>query len=146
MNRLQRIIKQGAFIALCCTMAACASGPRFSEMSVTIPSLAADSGRIYVYRTTVLGAAIQPSVKVNGEVVGSAVPDGFFYIDRPPGNYKITTSTEVDRDLSLTLDAAQTRYVRLGISMGFFVGHVYPELVDDAQGQSDLGTLHYTAK
>jgi hypothetical protein len=146
MELLERIAKSGAFFAFCLTLAACASGPRFLEMSGNIPSLAADGGRIYIYRTTVLGAAVQPSVKLNGEVVGSAVPDGFFYVDRPPGSYKITTSTEVDRDLSLTLEAAETRYVRLEISMGFFIGHVYPTLVDNAEGQSDVSTLRYTGQ
>lgn len=134
----------------CCllalSMAACASGPTFSEMSGKIPTLDGGNGRIYVYRTTALGAALQPSVKVNGEVVGDAVPRGFFYVDRPAGSYKITTSTEVERNLSLTLDSGQTRYVRLGISIGFLVGHVYPELVDDAEGQKDIADLHYTGK
>ncbi len=123
--------------------AACASGPQYSQMQSSLPALSADSGRIFVYRSTVLGAAIQPSVKINGAVVGSAVPRGFFYADRPPGDYEITTITEVTRTLSLHLDAGQTRYVRLGISMGFFVGHVYPELVDDATGASEIQELHF---
>jgi len=146
MNIPKRIANLAAFCVLCLMLAACAGGPRFSEMSGNIPNLGADNGRIYIYRTTVLGAAIQPDVRVNGVVVGSAAPQGFFYVDRPPGNYKISTSTEVDRDLSLTLESGQTRYVRLGISMGFFVGHVYPELVDDAEGKQDISTLHYTGK
>jgi hypothetical protein len=146
MNLLKRITRLSAFLALCLTMGACASGPRFSEMSSTIPSLAGDSGRIYIYRTSVLGAAIQPSVRVNGDVVGKAVPEGFFYVDRAPGNYTIATSTEVDRNLSLTLEAAQTRYVLLRVSMGFFVGHISPELVDKVKGQSEVNTLHYTGK
>ena len=124
-------------------LAACANGPQFSQMQSSLPALSADNGRIFVYRSTVLGAAIQPSVKINGDAVGSAVPRGFFYIDRPPGDYEITTITEVTRTLSLHLDAGQTRYVRLGISMGFFVGHVYPELVDDTTGASEIQELHY---
>ncbi len=124
-------------------LAACANGPQFSQMQSSLPALSADNGRIFVYRSTVLGAAIQPSVKINGDAVGSAVPRGFFYIDRPPGDYEIPTTTEVTRTLSLHLDAGQTRYVRLGISMGFFVGHVYPELVDDTTGASEIQELHY---
>lgn len=54
------------------------------------------------------------------------------------------TSTEVDRSLSLTLEAGQTRYVRLGISFGFFVGHVYPELVDTSVGEEEIKELSYT--
>ena len=127
-------------------LAACASGPQFSQMQADLRAVSADQGRIFIYRSTALGAAIQPSVKVNGDVVGSAVPRGFFYVDRPPGDYEITTTTEVTRTLSLKLEAGQTRYVRLGASFGFFVGHIYPELVDDAVGASEIQDLHYIGK
>jgi hypothetical protein len=52
----------------------------------------------------------------------------------------------VDRKLSLTLDAGQTRYVRLNISMGFFVGHVYPELVNLDVGQKEIHDCRYIGK
>lgn len=116
----------------------CASGPKFAEMKSSIPALDASQGRIYFYRTAVVGAAVQPSVKLNGESVGKAVPKGFFYIDRAPGNYTVETSTEVTRRLSLTLDPGQARYVRLNIALGFFVGHVYPELVETATGEKEI--------
>lgn len=121
----------------------CATGKNFAEMRQSIPPLPPDQGRIFIYRTVVLGAAVQPSVKVNGQVVGSAKPQGFFYVDRPPGEYRISTETEVLRTLSLTLEPGQVRYVRLGISIGFFVGHVYPELVEDAVGQSEIADCRY---
>ena len=136
-----------AWAALCLVslcLIGCAGGPRYDEVSARIPPLAAGNGRIYIYRTAVVGAAVQPSVKINDEVVGSAKPKGFFYVDRPVGEYKITTSTEVERILSLSLEEGQTRYVRLGISIGFFIGHVYPELVDNARGEKDVSALHYT--
>ncbi len=53
------------------------------------------------------------------------------------------TSTEVDRSLSFTLDAGQTRYVRLNISMGFFVGHIYPELVEPEVGAKEIVECSY---
>ena len=135
-----------AAIFLAFFLAGCATGPKFSEISSSIKEPAADKGRIYIYRTAVLGAAVQPEVKLNGEVVGKAVPNGFFYVDRGPGDYKITTSTEVDRHLSLTLDKDQTRYVRLNISMGFFVGHVYPELVENSVGKQEIQQCSYTGR
>ena len=128
-------------------LAACAtSGPKFSEMAPAMSPVNADMGRIYFYRTTVLGAAVQPSVRLNGEVVGKAVPNGFFYVDSPPGNYQVATETEVERKLTFTLEAGQVRYVRLNISMGFFVGHVYGELVDETKGLKDIADLHYTGE
>lgn len=125
-------------------LAACASGPKYADIAPTLEAPSTDAGRIYIYRTALLGAAVQPEVKLNGEVVGRAVPGGFFYLDRPPGNYEVVTSTEVDRTLSFTLEKGQTRYVRLEISFGFFVGHVYPELVESAVGAQEIKETSYT--
>jgi hypothetical protein len=135
------------FIAGCAAlMTGCASGPRYSALHSTEAPLAAGNGRIYLYRTAVLGAAVQPDVKVNDQVIGSAVPGGYFFIDRPAGNYQISTSTEVKRTLSLTLDPAQERYVRLNISMGFFVGHVWPELIDNQVAEKEINNCHFLGK
>ena len=101
-------------------MASCAaSGPKFTELSNSISTLPPDTGRIFIYRTSFLGAGVQPEVKLNGEIIGKAIPQGFFYADRKPGNYEVLTSTEVDRRLSLTLNSGQVRYVRLDVSFGF---------------------------
>jgi hypothetical protein len=125
-------------------MTGCASGPKYSQMKASFPAVAQDNGRIFFYRTAMLGAAVQPAVKVNGEEVGTAKPEGFFYVDRPPGNYTVETSTEVKRQLSMNLETNQTRYVRLNISIGFFVGHVYPELIENAAGENEILDCHYT--
>src|SRR5215813_7767848 len=134
-------------VAASLLLSACAtSGPKFSQMGSTLAATKPDTGRIYFYRTTALGAAVQPSVRLNGEVVGKAVPNGFFYVDSPPGNYQVATETEVERKLTFTLEAGQVRYVRLNISMGFFVGHVYGELVDESKGLKEIEDLHYTGE
>ena len=119
-------------------------GPSFSELAPSINELPSNTGRIYLYRTTVLGAALQPNIKINNEVAGKSIARGFFYVDKEPGNYEIMTSTEVDRKLSLVLEEGQTRYVRFGVSMGFFVGHVYPELVSSKVGRQEFQECKYT--
>jgi predicted small lipoprotein YifL len=125
-------------------LAGCATkGPKFNELSPSMANMAPETSRIYIYRISVLGAAVQPAVKLNDEVIGKAVPNGFFYVDKEPGNYTIKTSTEVERQLSLTLEKGQTRYVRLNISLGFFVGHVYPELVDAQVGEKEIQECRY---
>ena len=131
------------FLSVSLLLPGCATGPKFMEVASTFNKLVPEEGRIYIYRTAVLSAAVQPEVKLNGEVIGKAVPSGFFYVDRTPGNYEILTSTEVDRKLSLTLDKGEARYVRLNISMGFFVGHVYPELVEPAVGEKEIQDCSY---
>ena len=125
-------------------MISCASsGPTYTEMVGQVPPLSGDNGRVYIYRTSVLGAAIQPAVELNGQSVGKAVPLGFFYVDCPPGNHRIATSTEVDRELTFTLDKGEVRYVRLDVSMGFFVGHVYPDLIEEEEAVEEIGSCHY---
>jgi hypothetical protein len=123
------------------------SGQKFSESAtLTATGPAPEMARIYFYRTMLLGVAVQPEVKVNGEVVGRAVPNGFFYVDRKPGNYEITTTTEVERKLSLTLDKGQTRYVKLSLSIGFVVGHVYPELIDNDVARKEMESTRLVEK
>lgn len=137
------LCKVAAILVAAVTLNGCASGPSMSQMQSSLPALAGDKGRIFIYRTSVLGAAIQPEVRVNGDVVGSAKPKGFMVVDRPAGQYQISSSTEVTRTLSLTLAPGQTRYVRLGVSMGFFAGHVYPELVEATEGARDLESCSF---
>jgi len=141
---MKRTVAAVLVLGAAALLSACASsGPKFSEMATSMSVSKPEMGRIYFYRTTVLGAAVQPDVRLNGEVVGKAVPHGFFYADRPAGNYQVATETEVERKLTFTLDAGQVRYVRLNISMGFFVGHVYGELVDEAKGQAEIVDMRY---
>ncbi len=142
-HRLAQLTFLAVFVLL---LAGCASGPKYTEVAGSFSTPSPELGRIFIYRTTALGGAVQPAVKLNGEVVGKAVPRGFFYVDVEPGNHKITTSTEVDRTLSLVVDKGQTRHVRLNISIGFFVGHVYPELVDNEVGSTEIKDLSYTGK
>lgn len=118
------------------------SGPKFSQAAVKAAS--ADMGRIYFYRTAQLGAAVQPEVKLNGVVVGRAVPNGWFYVDRKPGTYEITTTTEIQHKLTLALNQGQVRYVQLSVGIGLFVWQIYPKLMDDDIGRKEMQDLHLT--
>lgn len=134
-----------SFIGL--IMVSCAtSGPKYSEMVNSTPPLSNAEGRVYIYRTSALGAAVQPDVKLDGNVVGKAVAKGFFYVDLAAGNHRIATSTEVERELTFHVGEGQTRYVRLDVSMGFFVAHVYPDLVEEEKAVSEIGDCHYIGK
>lgn len=138
---------KGFRLFACClvalTLSACASGVKFTEMNPSTMPKDQDSGRIFFYRTTVLGAALQPDIRLNGTKVGDSIAQGFFYVDRPPGNYEIVTSTEVDRKVTFVLEKEQTRFVKFSVSMGFFVGHVYGELVDSAVGLEEIKECKY---
>jgi hypothetical protein len=103
-----------------------------------VPQLSTENGRIYFYRPSVHGAAIQPNIYLNGKVVGKAVSKGFFYVDTPLGEYKAVATTEVRRTLSFTLDKGETKYVLMQITMGFWVGHISCELVDETTALKEM--------
>ena len=138
-------IRAITFVAIVASLmlSACASGTKFTEMNATMVGSSPDMGRIYFYRTAMMGAAVQPEVRLNGEKVGKAVPNGFFYVDRPAGNYQVVTETEAEKKLTFTLEPGQVRYVRFGISMGFFVGRVYGELIDEDKAKSEIASTRY---
>lgn len=124
-----------------------ATGPKYSAYKHTIPAVPSDKGRIYFYRDdSMMGAAITPDIKLNNKVVGESLPGGFFFVDQAPGKCSVSTSTEVERTLEFTLAPAEVKYVRTSISMGFFVGHVYPELVGKADAEKALTDLSFAGK
>jgi hypothetical protein len=132
------------FLLLCAVvLAGCASGPKFSEIQSSLPALKPELGRIFFYRSSVLGAAIQPNILVNGDVVGEMVPMGFFFVDRSPGNYLVSAATEAEATLPLSLEPNQTQYVRGSISFGAFVGRPSFTLVDSMNALNEMQDLGY---
>lgn len=142
MNHVRRV-----FFALCfAAVAGCASGPKFSEMQSKMPNVKSGEGRIYVYRDSSFGAAIVPAVYVNGEEVGRSLLNSFFYVDRAPGEYKVSSTTEVEKSVSLALAAGESKFVRVSIGMGLFAGRPNFELVNEAGARTALQSLSYSGK
>jgi len=73
-------LKTVAILTGALLLTACASGPKFADVKSSIPPLAEDKARIYFYRPGSMGgAAVQPSILLNGEKVGNSKPGGFFH-------------------------------------------------------------------
>ncbi|MFH1336330.1 MAG: DUF2846 domain-containing protein [Candidatus Zixiibacteriota bacterium] len=136
---MRRVLTLVAVIIMVIGLGACASGPKFSTLKIDNAVPNAEMGRLFLYRITgMAGAAVQPDIILNGEKVGVSLPMGFFFLDLKPGEYKIATSTEVTRTVSLILEKGQNKYVRFSLGFGFFVGHVYGELVDEAEALKEI--------
>jgi hypothetical protein len=137
-----------AALAVAVLLSACAaSGPKLAELKSSMPMLSADQGRIYFYRSSsMMGAAIQPNIMLDGQVVGESKPGGFFFVDTAPGAKEVSTATEVEKKLTFTLEPGQTRYVRTAIGFGVVAGRVYPELVDSGTGDKELQETSYIGK
>ena len=140
--RLGRVV--ASILLLMATLIGCASGPTFAEIEMQLPALRADSGRIYIFRDGWIGLAVQPDIRINDEVVGTAKPDGFFFVDRPAGTYTVAVKTEAESKLVLSVAAGETKYVRLDVGIGVVVARFTPELVDEAEGCDAIRELHYT--
>ena len=121
----------------------CASGVKYADYENLIPALDTQQSRLYIYRVSAFGAAIQPEVRIDNFAVCKAVPEGFIFKDVRPGSHKVQCSTEVSRALSLTLKPGQTKYVRLDVSFGFIVGHISPKLIEEEVALKELKKCKY---
>jgi hypothetical protein len=143
MKRVARVLFAG--LAVSSLLAGCASGVKQAEMAASMPTLKSGDGRVYFMRSaSMFGAAIQPDVRLNGEVVGESKPGGFFFVDRPAGNYVASVSTETEKTLSFVLDAGETKYVRSSPGLGVLVWRVVLELETPEKAKEELPGLSYT--
>jgi hypothetical protein len=144
---MRTLIRMASSLAIAFVLVGCASGPKYPEVKSSLPALSAEQGRIWFYRSgTMFGSGIQPSVVLNGEKVGESTPGGFFIVDRPPGNYEVMLSTEVERKLTFTLDKGQERFVRMTVGLGVIVYRVYPELKNAEEARAEINGLSFTGK
>ena len=117
-----------------------------SEMAASArpAPLATGDARICFYRETWHALSVQPEVTIAGQVVGKAIPNEWFCVDRKPGAYEISTVSEPDHKASVTLASGQTRYASLEFTVTWFlVAHINPELVDNAVGEKGVAGLRY---
>ena len=134
-----------AFLAVAVLAGCAASGPLYKEISATIPAVPAGKGRVYFYRAdTMFGGAVTSDITLNKRVVGVSERGSFFYVDENPGNLVASASTEVERNLSFTLAAGETKYIKSTVSMGVMVGRVNLELVSPNDAKTEIIELHYT--
>src|SRR5580765_782776 len=142
MSKLKAVLA----LAVVVVLAGCAaSGPLYKEISATIPAVPAGKGRVYFYRAdTMFGAAVTSDITLNNRVVGKSERGSFFYVDENPGNLIASASTEVERNLSFTLAAGETKYVKSTVSMGVMVGRVNLELASPNDAKTEIVELHYT--
>src|SRR6266702_3328907 len=90
----------------------CATGPSYPEYRATLSPPKEGFGRIWFYRPTVLGAEVQPVIKLDDKIVGHAVPQGFFEVDVPAGVHQVSASMVWTHSLVVTVSTNNDTYVR----------------------------------
>lgn len=122
-----------------------ASGMKYEQAAAGMPTLKSGEGRIYFLRSSsMVGAAIQPDIRLNGQVVGTSKPGGFFYVDRPAGNFTASTTTETEKAATFVLQPGEIKYLRTSPSIGLLVGRIVVELDAPEKAKAELPSLSYT--
>jgi len=67
-----------------------------------------------------------------------------FFVDRDPGDIEVVTGSEVEKKLTFTIEAGDTRYVRMAVGLGVIVYRIIPELVDAPVARHEMAELTYT--
>lgn len=141
-----RLFKIFVSIVVFALLVGCAAtGPLYTEVAASIPSVPPNKARVYFFRPdTMLGAAVTSDIRLNEKVVGKSERGSFFFVDQSPGKCTVSTSTEVEKQLTFVLEQGQTKYVRTSVSFGVMVGRINAELVAPDQAKGEISGLHYT--
>lgn len=138
---------KNACVAICVALlSGCASGKTISESKEAVAPIPDGMDRVVVYRTGMLGAAIQPTISVDGAKKGTCKPNGAFLADVPPGDRVVTATTEVTRETMVHVTSGQASYVRCSIGMGFIVGQPQLEVISPNTGKLESDKLVLTGK
>lgn len=127
-------------------IAACASGVPVAESSVAKEAVPEGMSRIAVYRTSILGLAIQPKVNVDGVDTGRCTPNGVFYVEVKPGQHTVSATTEVTKTSYVSVAAGETAYIRCSIGFGLIAGQPKLDVVETSIGQADTQQLKVMGK
>lgn len=142
-----RRFSSAALVAL--LLSGCASsGPTGSE--ILTGSIQPQRARMVIYRTAIMGLAVQPSYIVDGKPVAPAQPNGFLVCDMLPGKHTVAvdnTSLNVSLGSStdrqeIALAPGETRFVRADMNPGLTMGFVSLTQVTAEQGKSDTASLY----
>ena len=121
----------------------CAAVPMASveedQHSKTFSAPPADQSGLYIFRDSILGAALKKTLKVDGEVIGETAINTYFYRLIKPGQHTLATESEFsDNAIELYTEPGQNYYVRQSIKLGVFVGGAKLQVVPEAEGQAGV--------
>lgn len=120
------------------------AAPRSPTVAAKIHPIPPGHARVFFYREQGhAGARMKPDVDLDGEKIGKSNEGGFFFIDRLPGAYMVSTTTETKYEVQLDLEAQQTIYVNTKIGMGFWVDRVRPVLEEQEVAMKTLRKCRY---
>ena len=113
--------------------------PEKDQAFKTFPSPPEDQAGLYIFRDSMLGAALKKTVKIDGEAIGETAANTYFYRSISPGPHVLSTESEFsDNALELNAQGGKNHYVRQSIKMGLFVGGAKLTEVSDEEGRKGV--------
>ncbi|MBW8639152.1 DUF2846 domain-containing protein [Hoeflea sp. WL0058] len=142
MNRLLHTVVFFPLILL----SACATGTVVSKSPEAKSPIPSGKSRIVVYRTQIVGMAVQPSVKVDGQKTGLCSPNGLFYVYVTPGVHEVSATTETTDTATVETRAGQTTYIECSVTTGIFVGRPSIIEVTESRAKPKISGLSFTGQ
>ena len=96
---------------------------------------------IIVYRTQILGLAIQPAVFVNGQKGGVCTPREFFSVPVGAGTHALSARVLREKELTVSTNGTDKVYVKCSSTPGLVVGGIRLKQVSAAEGAADVAKL-----
>lgn len=127
-------------------LGACATGKTISETPAAQLALSPSKARIAIYRTAVIGFAVQPAVSVDGKSTGSCTPNSVFFVDVKPGKHEVSARTEVTETITVRARANRVTYVECTIGLGILVGRPKLTEVTKSHGQYKVRDMAFGGK
>lgn len=134
---------------MCLVLAGCAtSGPLGQDVLAVGP--APKQSRLVIYRSSIMGFAIQPDYMIDGKAVAASQPEGFVVCNLAPGKHQVSVGNfELNVNFGggsdqagLHLRPGQTAYLKAEPQPGLTMGVVTLSEVSESQGRADTATLH----
>lgn len=133
-------------------LSGCASGP--TGVEALTDNVRPNASRLVIYRSSVMGFAVQPDYVVDGRVIAGSQPAGFVTCDLPPGRHEVSVanlplSTNLfghgSEKMSVDLHAGTTAYLSADPQMGIVTpGQITLVQVTENQGRADVAKLQQT--
>ena len=138
-----RVATKLALALIAVSLSACAtSGPTYRDTLARYAPVREGEARLFLYRASSLGMIFQPSVYLDGQKIGDAVPNSYFVRDIPIGAHHISVSTEVEKTYDFNAQSRSTTYVRLAPSIGFVAARIQLEPVSEQEAATEIADLH----
>ncbi len=141
----------GILFASAVLLGGCATVPMGSgeadQKAKTFAQPSNDKAGLYIFRDSMLGAAITKQIGIDGQVIGLSAPETYFHVYATPGKRALSTQSEFsDNTLEVNLEGGKNHYVRNYIKLGVFVGGANFELVEESEAQKAINESCKLAK